>query len=41
MSNYQTYHKKCFNGYDDKDKLNDLDIELNFYKTGVITSNKM
>lgn len=41
MSNYLTYHKKCFNAYDDKDKLNDVDIELNFYKTDVITSNKM
>ena len=28
--NYPTYHKKCFNGCDDKDKLNKLDIELNF-----------
>jgi len=41
ISNYPTYHKKCFNCYDDKDKLNKLDIELNFDKTDVDTSNKM
>ena len=41
ISNYPTYHKKCFNGCDGKDKLNKLDIELNFDKTDVDTSNKM
>jgi len=40
MSNYPNYHKKCFNGYDDKDKVKKLDIDLNFDKTDVVTSNK-
>ena len=30
MSNHLTYHKKCFNAYDDKDKLKDVDMELKY-----------